>query len=416
MAKGNIFLGFGRGKLGDIVLTRNAGEQVTRPRNRHPRNPQTPAQMFQRGSLATVSEMYIRGTRNFFKYAFMNKTAAQSEYNKFCQLNIGRVPCNSKTALSQGAPAIGNFIMTEGSLQQIRIEKADTAFLIRMRNNVAPGAFSAWTIGDVSRAFIETFGYQVGDIITYLDISCPAVPYQTIRDMISGEALTSIAGSPLWDIKQFRLDTTSTELASTLGIFGNDSSDNVLELKTTYAMGEQYVEGITIVCSRNVKSNVLVSTSELLCNTATQVSIDLGMSNDWKEAVARYWVSQTGENIAPVNILQGSLSVPVHVEPVPEVNHITSIEPSLPSTATSLTLTLDYTLGSYTSEEVGDVIGYGVVDGTQMSIEVTSSGSSISLECGSLTMDWSRGQNTISVNNSGGKVVSNMVITKNINN
>lgn len=334
MSKGNIFLGMGRGKLGDIVLTRTAGEQVTRTRNRHPRNPQTPAQMFQRGSLATVSEMYIRGTRNFFKYAFMNKTAAQSEYNKFCQLNIGRVPCNSRTALSQGAPAIGNFIMTEGSLQQIRIEKATADFLIRMRNDIAAGASSTWTIGDVSRAFIETFGFQVGDIITYLDISSPAYPCQTIQEMISDMALTSIAGSPLWDIKQFRLDPTSTELMSTLGIFGDGSSDNVLQLKTAYAMNAMYVEGVTMVCSRNVKSNVLVSTSEMHCNTATQVAIDLGMSDEWKEAVARYWIPDSTSNIDPVNILQGSLSVPQRVEPVVPVTFELGV--NLPTTLDGL--------------------------------------------------------------------------------
>lgn len=414
MSKGNIFLGMGRGKLGDIVLTRTAGEQVTRTRNRHPRNPQTPAQMFQRGSLATVSEMYIRGTRNFFKYAFMNKTAAQSEYNKFCQLNIGRVPCNSRTALSQGAPAIGNFIMTEGNLQQIRIEKADTAFLIRMRNDVAQGAFSAWTIGDVSRAFIETFGFQVGDIITYLDISSPAAPCQTIQQMISDMALTSIAGSPLWDIKQFRLDPTSAELASTLGIFGNDSSDNVLELKTAYAMSEVYVEGVTMVCSRNVKSNVLVSTSEIHCNTATQVAIDLGMSDDWKEAVARYWIPDLADNIAPVNILQGSLSVPTHVEPVPVVNHVVSVTPLLPSRAQSLTLGIDYTLPESASVEVGDIIGYGDVDGSRVNIEVTNVGSSVEFDCGPLTLDWSRRSSSITVNNAAQKLISNMVITKEI--
>lgn len=416
MAKGNIFLGFGRGKLGDIVLTRNAGEQVTRPRNRHPRNPQTPAQMFQRGSMATVSEMYIRGTRNFFKYAFSNKTAAQSEYNKFCQLNIGRVPCNSKVALSQGAPAIGNFIMTQGTLQQIRIEQTAEAMILRMRNDVAAGAFSSWTIGDVSKAFMDTYGYQIGDIITVLDIHSAATPYSDINSMIANEALTSVAGTPEWDIKQFRLDPTSTELASNLDIFSDGSSDNVLALKGNYAMSDIYVEGWTIVCSRNVKSGVLVSTSEIVCNPATQTAIDLGMSEGWKEAVARYWIPQTGEDIAPVNILQGSLSVPQHIEPVPEINHVVSVDPTLPSTAASLTLTLDYTLGSYTSEMVGDVIGYGVVDSTQRNIVIKSSGSSLTLECGSLTMDWSRGQNTISVNNSGGKVVTSMVITKNINN
>lgn len=324
MSKGNPFLGQARGKLGDIVLTRVGGEQVARSRNRHPRNPQTPAQMFQRGTLATVSEMYIRGTRNFFKYAFMNKTAAQSEFNKFCQINIGRVPCNSPSALKAGAPAIGNFIMTQGTLQQMHLEKTLESVVLRMRNNVAEGAFETWTIGDVSKTFMETFGYQIGDIITVLDIYSAATPYSTINDMIANEALTSIAGVATWDIKQFRIDPTSTELASTLNIFSAGSSDNVLALRGNYEMAATKVEGWAIVCSRNVKSGVVVSTSEVVCNTATQTAIDLGMSDEWKEAVARYWVPSSDNNIDPINILQGSLSVPQRVQPVPAV----SIEPS----------------------------------------------------------------------------------------
>lgn len=309
MAKGNAFLGQLRGKIGDVVFTRTGGAQTSRALNRHPRNPQTPAQMYQRGCLATVSEMYIRGTRNFFKYAFMNKTAAQSEFNKFCQLNIGRVPCNSKAALAQGAPAIGNFIMTQGTLQQIHIDVRGDSFTLTMRNNISSKPVGEWTMGDVAKAFIETYGYQQGDIITYLDISSPATPFSTINDMITNEALTSVAGTSLWNIKQFRLDTTSTALMADSDIFQLTSSDNVLVLVTTYNMNAVAVEGITMVCSRNVKSGVLVSTSEMLCNTATQRAIDLGKSDAWKEAVARYWVPDSASEINPVNILQGSLSV-----------------------------------------------------------------------------------------------------------
>lgn len=319
MAKGNAFLGQLRGKIGDVVFTRTGGAQTSRALNRHPRNPQTPAQMYQRGCLATVSEMYIRGTRNFFKYAFMNKTAAQSEFNKFCQLNIGRVPCNGKTALAQGAPAIGNFIMTQGTLAPIRIDKRDDSFTITMRSNISSKAVGDWTMGDVSRAFIETYGYQQGDIITYLDISSSATPFTTIGDMIANESLTSVAGMPLWNIKQFRLDPTNEDPMVDSGIFTTGSSDNVLQLACTYEMGHTAVEGVTMVCSRNVKSGVLVSSSEILCNTATQAAIDLGLSSEWKEAVARYWVPDSASSIAPVNILQGSLSVAQHAGPSPSV-------------------------------------------------------------------------------------------------
>lgn len=39
MAKGNPLMSQMRGKVGDLVMTRLAGEQITRSRNRHPKNP-----------------------------------------------------------------------------------------------------------------------------------------------------------------------------------------------------------------------------------------------------------------------------------------------------------------------------------------------------------------------------------------
>lgn len=415
MAKGNAFLGQLRGKIGDVVFTRTGGAQTSRALNRHPRNPQTPAQMYQRGCLATVSEMYIRGTRNFFKYAFMNKTAAQSEFNKFCQLNIGRVPCNGKAALSQGAPAIGNFIMTQGTLAPIRIDKRDDSFTITMRNDISSKPVAQWTMGDVSRAFIETYGYQQGDIITYLDISSSATPFTTLGDMIANESLTSIAGMPLWNIKQFRLDTTSEELMTDSGIFTTGSSDNVLQLSCTYEMGYSAVEGITMVCSRNVKSGVLVSSSEMLVNTATQAAINLGLSDEWKEAVARYWIPDSASSIAPVNILQGSLSVPQHVSPVPEVNHVVSVTPALPTTTNVGSVKVDFTLSDAADPEVEELVGKVKYDGEYWNLRVSEGGSSIGLEAGAVTLNMARRSDTLSFRNPSGVNIQEIVISKNLN-
>lgn len=415
MAKGNAFLGQLRGKIGDVVFTRTGGAQTSRALNRHPRNPQTPAQMYQRGCLATVSEMYIRGTRNFFKYAFMNKTAAQSEFNKFCQLNIGRVPCNSRAALAQGAPAIGNFIMTQGTLAPIRIDKRDDSFTITMRSDISSKAVAQWTMGDVSRAFIETYGYQQGDIITYLDISSSATPFATIGDMVANESLTSIAGMPLWSIKQFRLDSTSEELMTDSGIFTTGSSDNVLQLSCVYEMGDSAVEGVTMVCSRNVKSGVLVSSSEMLCNTATQTAIDLGLSDEWKEAVARYWVPDSASSIAPINILQGSLSVPKIVPPVPEENHVVSVTPALPTTNNVGSVKVDFTLSNSAEPEIDELVGRVKYDGVNYNLRISDVGSSVSAEAGAVTMDITRNSDTLQFRNQSGVKIEEIVIFKNFN-
>lgn len=55
MAKGNLFLGAARGKVGSLVFKRQNGEQVTAPRVT-PANPRTTAQMMQRLALSSASK------------------------------------------------------------------------------------------------------------------------------------------------------------------------------------------------------------------------------------------------------------------------------------------------------------------------------------------------------------------------
>lgn len=60
MAKGNLFLGMGRGSVGDVVFYRANGQQLSRARNRNPKNPKTQAQVIQRAILATATQSYSR--------------------------------------------------------------------------------------------------------------------------------------------------------------------------------------------------------------------------------------------------------------------------------------------------------------------------------------------------------------------
>lgn len=58
MAKGNLFLGHARGKVGSVVFSRQDGEQVTRALNTRPKNPQTDQQIVQRAIAGTVMYAY----------------------------------------------------------------------------------------------------------------------------------------------------------------------------------------------------------------------------------------------------------------------------------------------------------------------------------------------------------------------
>lgn len=87
MAKGNLFLGTGRGKVGDVVFYRKNGEQITRVRDRSIKNPDTEAQQIQRAVLASVSKAYQAGSA-IFDHSFEGCGTGAECQNRFQKLNI----------------------------------------------------------------------------------------------------------------------------------------------------------------------------------------------------------------------------------------------------------------------------------------------------------------------------------------
>lgn len=86
MAKGNMFLGQSRGKVGDLVFYRQEGEQIARTRNRHPRNPRTEPQQYQRAIMATVTAAYKAG-RTLFDHAFEGFSVGAQNQREFLRQN-----------------------------------------------------------------------------------------------------------------------------------------------------------------------------------------------------------------------------------------------------------------------------------------------------------------------------------------
>lgn len=101
MSKGNLFLGFGRGKVGDVVFSRQNGEQVTRARNRAPRNPQSPLQLLQRSVMKTSSLAYslMQDICNHSFQGFAEGTPCQS---RFLQLNVEKFRAQLATEINSG--------------------------------------------------------------------------------------------------------------------------------------------------------------------------------------------------------------------------------------------------------------------------------------------------------------------------
>ena len=86
MAKGNMFQGMARGKVGDVVFSRLNGEQISRVRNRNPKNPRTNAQLYQRAIMATIMMAYSAG-KAIFDHSFQGKAVGAENQREFMKLN-----------------------------------------------------------------------------------------------------------------------------------------------------------------------------------------------------------------------------------------------------------------------------------------------------------------------------------------
>ena len=103
MAKGNLLLGYGRGKVGDVVFSRQNGEQVVRARNRAPRNPQSALQMLQRVIMKTSSLAYSL-MKPIADHAFQGRAKGTACQSRFAELNVALMRNQMRDAINSGDP------------------------------------------------------------------------------------------------------------------------------------------------------------------------------------------------------------------------------------------------------------------------------------------------------------------------
>lgn len=182
MSKGNPFLGQARGKVGDVVLYRANGEQITRSRNRQPRNPRTALQLAQRVFLKTSSSAYalMQAICNHSFQGYAEGNACQARFNK---LNIDAMRVRLADELNSGDPysiltsttanfaarnsmgaEVNEYIISEGSVHGVVVAKnsdAGSSFGIVCELPSTP------TYADV----VAALGLQQGDQLTFVQLS-----------------------------------------------------------------------------------------------------------------------------------------------------------------------------------------------------------------------------------------------------
>lgn len=185
MSKGNLFLGFGRGSVGDVVLYHKDGEQIARARNRKPANPQTALQLLQRVVLKTSSMAYalMQDICNHSFQGYAEGTECQSRFNK---LNIQRFREQLSNEINSGDAGIilgspeANFSYNGASLVEMNPYKVSDGSLKRIP--VAWGASIAnpcfiiqKDLGSAAPTYndvLAALSLVSGDQLTFLGLSC----------------------------------------------------------------------------------------------------------------------------------------------------------------------------------------------------------------------------------------------------
>ena len=170
MAKGNMFIGNGSGKVGNLVVSTRAGEQITRVYQPRVANPKSFTQMLQRAKFANAVKFYRKAVQNFFKFAYEDKKKSESDYNAFMRHNVMNSTLLTKVNVdSPYFPALGRWVMSSGSLPNpFNLEAAESAGF-EFDNDGFDGAAN---IGQISSSLIGQ-GFNAGDIITFVLITSP---------------------------------------------------------------------------------------------------------------------------------------------------------------------------------------------------------------------------------------------------
>lgn len=281
------------GSVGNETYSVVKGQNVVREKPAQVANPRTYAQMEQRSIFVDAVRFYEHANKNLFKFAFEDKRSYESDYNAFMRANAKNgVNISPSMSADYRFPAIGNWLLTSGSLQGVPCEIDETEWGIRLDGEITE---AVTTVGKLSDVLKDKFPQlQDGDIITFVHASSSAYEFSE-EDL---RVLYNEDKAPSWKIAQFRINSASTTTLLEVGILPmEDGSDLVTSASP---IDPTVAEGVTVIVSREVPGGVKVSTTSIVNNSIAETFITAFARN--KARIIAEW------GLSDPAILQGSIA------------------------------------------------------------------------------------------------------------
>lgn len=298
MSKGNLFLGMGRGSVGDVTFYRANGQQLARARNRSPRNPNSDAQLVQRAVAASVVLAYKAG-KVIFDHAFEGKEVPAGNQRRFLSVNMKSLraavisqietPADDVSAAvvspSSTYPVPNAYRISEGSLIQ-------NLFDVQLIDNGGVTGLQAVmkeaNEGESVAQYAARFNLTAGDIYTVVGFGIS--PVGSSADLVSP---TTAFGFVRLIVKEGLGDVSTAMSAATYGdLFTIDSSGSTFPDIQLVSQGLNIDQVVTSLGARTGSLGVIRSNenSGLRSTSDMVVPIQLeGGLNNW--------------GVAPINLL-----------------------------------------------------------------------------------------------------------------
>lgn len=305
MATGNLFQGTAKGKIGDVVLTRRNGEQVSRVRVRTISNPRSTTQILQRVVVSTIGKAYSVFSA-LADHAFQGKTTKAANMQRFQQLNTRLLTSRANDAYNAGTlsqvgdyvaknsqfAAVNNYILSEGSAPSSRA----TISGLSTEHIVLPCGADNPSYASV----IEANGLKQGDQLTFVTGIADKITGALKRIMFCRVILVADDGTTDADF----LDGTSINGAN----LRNEGTDSYLFTKSsqgqsifvtpkesTYDTSTEEIAGGCVIVSR-LENNTWYrsnTTFEAVAGTRPLLSLQDAINSWMNDAKSSKYLNQS---------------------------------------------------------------------------------------------------------------------------
>lgn len=239
-------------KLGGTVLYQAMGQTRQRELAANVTNPRTQSQMAHRVRWSNCVNFY-RVNASWLKYAFETKKSNQSEYNKFMSLNAASSPVFlTKQEAAAGASIVVPYIITQGSLPSVEIQKQGNQYLTNI--------FLGDEVPNVQTASIAT----ISQLITQYN------PALREGDQISvvkfSQQVNTNTGAPFVIVRKYEVLINSSDSRQWSDFIPAEvlDADQLGEQAQFYLPVSGEAGGFVVIISRTIGGKTYVSTQNIV--------------------------------------------------------------------------------------------------------------------------------------------------------